>query len=61
MKGRLHSRASMCGGVKVVRHQFALGGQEGDGGGVGHQDQVKLLQIRDNQGLEPSFFSPESL
>ena len=53
MKGRLHSRASMCGGVKVVRHQLALGWQEWDGGGVGHQDQVKLLKMGVNQGSEP--------
>ena len=51
----------MCGGVKVVRHQFALGGQEGDGGGVGHQDQVKLLQMSVNQASEPRFLSSESL
>lgn len=52
-QGRLHSRASMCGGVKVVRHQLALGWQEWDGGGVGHQDQVKLLKMSVNQGSEP--------
>ena len=35
----------MCDGVKVFRHRLALGWQQWDGGGVGHQDQVKLLQI----------------
>ena len=43
---RLHSRASMCDGVKVFRHRLALGWQQWDGGGVGHQDQVKFLQMK---------------
>lgn len=38
----------MCAWVKIVRHRFALWWQEFDGGGVGHQNQVKLLKMSIN-------------